>query len=88
MTIVSILLDLANILFFFANIPQFWRTLKSRKYPERLKGISFFTFLGNFIAGTIFITVGLLLGAWFMVSLNLINIIFFGLQMYWKRKYK
>jgi len=85
MSLISVLLDVGNIVFFIANFPQMVNAYENRK---NLKGLSTTMLLGYMIATLFFISVGLLTNGHFTAILGMINEVFFGLQFYWKRKYR
>lgn len=82
------LLDGGNIIFFVAGLPQLKRTWDNRNYPERLQGLSTKMLVGYVISFILFGFAGLITDGYFTFVLNIINIIFFLLQVYWKRRGK
>lgn len=86
MNLIGILLDVGNVVFFLATFPQLISTYRNRK--KGLKAVSSKTFLGFLIATLFFISVGALTGGYLTVLLGIINEITFGLQLYWKWKYR
>jgi len=86
--LVPILLDAGNIIFFAAGVPQLWATWKNRNHPERLRGLSTKMLIGYITSFIFFGAIGLITDGYFTFVLNIINIIFFLLQVYWKRRGK
>lgn len=82
---IGILLDIGNIVFFLSNCPQLVTAYRNRR---NLKGLSSKMLFGFIISTIFFILVGLLTNAPLTVILGLTNIVFFILQLYWKRKYR
>jgi len=81
-------LDIGNVVFFIANFPQLISTIRNRKNPEALKGLSEITMLGYMITTIFFITAGIITNGYLTVILGITNEIIFGLQVLWKKKYK
>jgi len=86
--LVPYLTDAGNLIFFFAGLPQLWKTWKNRKNMEASKGLSNLMLIGYLVAFFFFGTMGLILGGYATLILNIINIIFFSMQLYWKRRRK
>lgn len=78
------ILDAGNIVFFVANCPQLITAYRNRR---NLVGLSSRMLFGFIISTILFIIVGLITNGILTVVLGIINIIFFALQLYWKRKY-
>ena len=77
---VALLLDLGNILFFLASLPQLYRTYQ-RRYE--LQDLSIASWLIQICASICFFSAGLLSGAWFAVALNIFNMTYAGVTAYW-----
>lgn len=82
--LVGPLLDLGNIIFFLASLGQTIRAYKERK---NLSALSTTMLLGYILATIVFIIVGYLTNAYGTIMLGSFNIIFWCLELYWKRKY-
>lgn len=85
MNLISLLLDIGNIIFFLSNFPQVLTAYRNRK---NLRSLSSLMLLGFSLSTTLFVTVGILTVAPFTVVLGIGNILFFLAQFYWKRKYR
>lgn len=81
---VGLILDGGNVVFFIANCPQLITAYKNRR---NLAGLSSRMLFGFIISTILFIIVGLITNGVLTVTLGMANIIFFALQLYWKRKY-
>jgi len=78
------LINLGNVLFFIANLPQTITAFKNRK---DLRGLSFYYLLGLFI-GTIAFAIGnYLINAIIASGFCVVSLVFYVLMMYWKAKY-
>ena len=77
---VPILLDLGNILFFTASLPQLYRTYQRRR---ELRDLSITSWVIQIFASIAFFVAGLLSGAWFAVVLNAFNMSYAGITVYW-----
>jgi len=82
---ISILLDIGNIIFFISNFPQMMNAYKNRR---NLKGLSILFLLGISIATIIFIIISVLTFAPFTFAIGWLEIFFYLCQVYWKMKYK
>jgi uncharacterized protein with PQ loop repeat len=79
------LVNLGNVIFFLANLPQVITAFKNRK---NLIGLSF-NYLFWLFLGTICFALGnCYLGAYIASILCVISLFFYGIQMFWKLKYK
>jgi len=85
MSLVSNLLDLGNILFFVSSLKQMHTAYKNR---DNLQGLSSKMLIGYIMSTVCFISAGILLSALATIILGILNILFFSLQLYWKRKYR
>lgn len=83
--LVAPFLDIGNIIFFVAGLPQMIAAYRNRK---NIKGLSLTMLLGFFIASILFILVGIITGGIFVVVLGCLNEIMFASQIYWLRKYR
>lgn len=81
---VGYILDAGNVVFFISNCPQLITAYKNRR---NLQGLSSKMLIGFTISTLLFIIAGLTLNGPLTVILGIINIIFFLIQLYWKRKY-
>lgn len=84
--LVPYLTDAGNIIFFFAGLPQLWKTWKNRNDPEKLEGLSSKMMLGYVLSFILFGTLGFIVDGYATFILNIFNIIFFLLQVYWKSR--
>lgn len=84
MSLIGLILDLGNIIFFLANIPQVVTAYRNRK---NLRGLSSRMLLGYSASTVCFITSGYMAQGYLTVVLGVINILIFITQLYWKRKY-
>ena len=82
---VGTILDIGNIIFFIASFPQMINAFHNRK---NLRGLSAGLLFGYMIATIFFFIAGLMVGGYFVMVLSAINEVFFGVQLYWKYKYK
>jgi len=81
----GLLLDIANVLFFLATLPQIVAAYRNRR---NLKAISRLMLLG-FISGTVlFMTVDILCSAYIAFGLAVVDQAGWVLQVYWKWRYK
>lgn len=81
----TLLLDIGNILFFIANIPQLITAFKNRK---NLAGLSY-GLLSFYFAGTVFFALGnFFVGATIAPILCIISLFFYAIQIYWKLRYR
>lgn len=78
------ILDGGNVVFFIANCPQSFTAYRNRK---DLRGLSARMLFGFIISTILFMIVGVVTNGVLTVILGAANIIFFALQLYWKRKY-
>lgn len=85
MDLISIVLDIGNVVFFTSNLPQIITAYKNRK---NLKGLSSKMLFGFMISTVFFITAGVLTGAPLTIILGLGNEVFFASQLVWKWKYR
>jgi uncharacterized protein with PQ loop repeat len=82
---IGTLLDIGNIVFFIANLPQLITACKNRKNLSGLSG----TMLILYMVATIFFgLVAFMIGGYLATILCIINEFFYMAQLYWKRKYK
>ena len=84
MNLVGILLDLGNVAFFVSNLPQLLTAYRNRR---DLRGLSGKMLLGFTVSTLLFISAGWLARAPLTVILGCANVVFFTLQLHWKRKY-
>lgn len=77
---VPILLDLGNILFFTASLPQLYRTYQRR---HELQDLSIMSWVIQIFASIAFLAAGMLSGAWFAMILNAFNMTYAGITVYW-----
>ena len=82
---IGLLLDIGNIIFTMANLPQIVTAIKNRK---NLKGLSEKMLIGYIIATICFFLASLISGGYVAVGCCIFNWIIYLLQLYWKRKYK
>jgi len=81
----TILLDIGNLLFFIAMLPQMITAYKNRR---NLTGLSF-GLLTFFFAGTIFFAIGnYLVGAAIAPILCVIELVLYATQLFWKVRYR
>ena len=85
MNLISILLDIGNIIFFLANFPGIVTAFKNR---TNLSAISSKMLIGYMLATICFTIVGLLTGGYITAILGVINELIFGIELYWKKKHK
>ncbi|TET26072.1 MAG: hypothetical protein E3J73_05105 [Candidatus Bathyarchaeum sp.] len=85
MDLISIVLDLGNIVFFVSNLLQLFTAYRNRK---NLKGLSSKMLFGFMISTVFFITAGVLTSAPMTIILGLGNEVFFASQLVWKWKYR
>lgn len=83
--LIPYLTDVGNIIFFVAGLPQLWKTWKNRKNPKMLEGLSSKMLLGYVLSFILFGTLGFIVDGYFTFVLNIFNIIFFLIQVYWKK---
>ena len=81
----GLLLDIGNIIFFVASFPQLITAYRNR---SNLIGLSSKFLIGYLIASNFFIGAGLLTGGYACVVLNAINEVFYGIQLYWKWRFR
>jgi uncharacterized protein with PQ loop repeat len=77
---VPLLLDIGNILFFTASLPQLYQTYQRR---HELRDLSIMSWVMQIFASIAFLAAGLLSGAWFAVILNAFNMTYAGITVYW-----
>ena len=77
---VALLLDLGNILFFLASLPQLYRTYQRRR---ELQDLSIASWVIQIFASVCFLSAGWISGAWFTVALNAFNMTYAGVTAYW-----
>jgi len=77
---VALLLDLGNILFFLASLPQLFKTYKRR---HELRDLSITSWVIQILASVCFFSAGWISGAWFTVALNGFNMAYAGVTAYW-----
>lgn len=85
MFLVPIFLDLGNIMFFISSLKQMHTAYKNR---TNLVGLSSKMLMGYIVSTIFFILVGIITVALATIILGILNILFFALQLYWKRKYR
>ena len=84
MSVISALLDIASIIYFFGGFPQVISTFKNRR--ESLKPISLTTLITYLAGGILFAVGNAHFGAYIASLLNIASCVSFGLQIYWKVK--
>jgi len=85
MNLGSLVIDIGNIVFFVATIPQIVNAYRNRK---DLKGLSKWMLLGYTAGVACFAFGNFSVGAYIGSFLNIINLGAFLAQTYWKLKYK
>jgi drug/metabolite transporter (DMT)-like permease len=82
---ITILLDIGNIIFFLANLPQVITAFRNRK---NLSGLSS-NFLLCLFLGTIFFAIGnFYVDAIIASALCIVSLFFYAIQLFWKHKYR
>jgi len=83
--VVGLILDIGNIIFTIANIPQIVTAIKNRK---NLRGLSSGLLAGYMFATCFFFTAGVLTGGYMTAILSAFNEVLYAVQLYWKFKYR
>jgi len=83
--LIAILLDIGNTIFFISSFKQMLTAYQNR---TKLQGLSSKMLMGYIASTLCFISAGWLATAPLTVIFGILNVIFFSLQLYWKRKYK
>jgi uncharacterized protein with PQ loop repeat len=82
---VTILLDIGNIVFFLANLPQIITAFRNRR---NLAGLSTNLLIGFFIGTVLFAIGNYSVGAIVASALCVIELVFYSIQLFWKLKYR
>ena len=82
----AFLLDIANIIYFSGSLSQIRSTFINRK--KDLKAVSYLMLLGYLIGGVLFCIANFSFGGYIASVLNIVSCIVYGLQLYWKVKYR
>jgi len=85
MSLGSSVIDIGNIIFFVATLPQIINAYRNRK---DLKGLSKWMLLGYTVGVACFMVGNFAVGAYIGSFLNVINLGAFLAQTYWKLKYR
>jgi len=85
LTSIGGMLDVGNIVFTIANLPQIVTAIKNRK---NLVGLSDKMLIGYSIATLFFFSVAFISSGWIAVGCCTFNWMLYSAQIYWKRKYK
>lgn len=84
-SLVPVLLDVGNLTFFIANVPQLISGYRNRR---NLCGLSSLLLFGLAIGSIFFTVVGTLTAAYFTIFANIFMSVSFFTQLYWKWKYR
>jgi len=85
MSLIPILLDVGNIIFFISSLKQMVTAYQNRR---NLQGLSSKMLIGYIISTFCFISVGFMTKALFTIIFGFANIGFFLSQLYWKWKWR